>query len=487
MVVAPEGRRTQQPMCVEALIQESPISRQARVHKKINFVPRGTRADARRGWEQFSGGLYDSRRGYGWLTDARDGRTRGVDATIRLVNGTESSAAALGRPELASWQGSHQENIPLVFRIDLPNGWYRVKCTSVDPGIVLPLVNQRSFKCRAHEVVFAGPRYGAPLQVAGNQLVEGSDTVEVTDGQLRIVIGDPAYAGWVWRYSGPWYKGWQPWIAHEHQYATGWYQKLARAVDPGFHSLRLNSIEVEEVAPRLRRASLIFRDLFNRDDSPDINSSLAPAKKWRRVKIHPEFPDSIVADLYRTSVRITGPTIGTGAIGLLQQTQNPATGLIRYTARMSAFTGEGGRKHKGMQEAGLLLLVEPSRTSEYSATFVGLGFDANRPGVPGRLLYRVGDGQSGYRTRLEIPDTDLPFQIREGEYELQVEHDPGGQILRRISINGMDVTAHFSAVARKQRLVQGLFGIRSMLSAAPGSRLRQFYWAYRVEQAEVRH
>ena len=46
---------------------------------------------------------------------------------------------ALGRLELATWQGTHQENQPLVFRIDLPNGWYRVRCASV-AHVICPLL-----------------------------------------------------------------------------------------------------------------------------------------------------------------------------------------------------------------------------------------------------------------------------------------------------------------------------------------------------------
>jgi hypothetical protein len=201
----------------------SPLHPLPRLHQKIDLVYGGERrTPTPEGWEQYDGAIYDSVRGYGWLTDdVGEGRDRGPHATIVLPDGTQKSAHALGRPELANWQGTHQENLPLVFRVDLPDGWYRVTCTSVDPGGTLPLVDQRSFKCRAHDVVFAGARYGAPLVVAGNQLVEGSGIVEVTDGHLRIVIGDPAYAGWTWRYPGSWYKGWNRWLAQDHQYAAG--------------------------------------------------------------------------------------------------------------------------------------------------------------------------------------------------------------------------------------------------------------------------
>ena len=73
--------------------------------------------------------------------------------------------------------------------------------------IPVPLVDQRSFKCRAHDVVFAGFSYGVPLKIQGNRLVEGSEGVEVTDGHLRVVVGDPAYGGWTWSYPGPLWRG----------------------------------------------------------------------------------------------------------------------------------------------------------------------------------------------------------------------------------------------------------------------------------------
>ena len=179
-----------------------------------------------------------------------------------------TSARALGRLELANWQGTHRENHPLVFRIDLPSGWYRVTCASAGFR-ALPVVDQRSFKCRARDAVFAGPNYGAPLKVGGSDLIEGSNIVEVTDGHLRIVVGDPAYGGWTWYYKGPWYRGWGQWWGKwgDHRYAETWGQKLTRVVDPGFHSLRLNSLEIERITAPVKQSSVFFRDFFNRDDS----------------------------------------------------------------------------------------------------------------------------------------------------------------------------------------------------------------------------
>ncbi len=148
------------------------------------------------------------------------GRDRGLDGPILLPDGDEKTPRQLGRPELANTHGIHQENIPRVFRIDLPNGWYRVTCTSIDPSPYRrkPIVDLRSFKCRAHDAVFAGTNYGKPLAVKGRALVEGSGVVEVTDEHLRVVIGDPAYSGWTWRYPGPWYSGWTRWWRHEFNY-----------------------------------------------------------------------------------------------------------------------------------------------------------------------------------------------------------------------------------------------------------------------------
>jgi hypothetical protein len=345
-------------------------------------------------------------------------------------------------------------------------------------------VDQRSFKCRAHDVVFAGANYGTPLVVRGDELVEGSGIVEVTDGHLRIVVGDPAYSGWTWTYLGPWYKGWARWWGFDSQYATNWYQKLSRQVDPGFHNLRLNSLQAEQVLPPSSHYALIFRDFFNRDDSPELNTGLAAAQRWTLVQLDRDSSHPIRADLYRTSMRLTGPAKGIGIVGLLQQMPSPPTGVIRYATRVSLFTGEGSRKHTGMQEAGVLLLVDLSEPSEYGATFVGVAVDHDRPSTPGWLVYRVGDGKQGYRTRLEIPDTALPMQFREGEYEFAVEHDVAQNVLRRINVNGVDVTDRMPLLARRQRLTQGLFGVRSMLSGVSRGRLQQFYWSYRVEQTE---
>jgi hypothetical protein len=200
--------------------------------KKIDLVYRPLQDEHRRtalnqltptpnGWEPYDGSAYTPKRGYGWLTNLRgEGRDRGTRGIVVLADGTRTSPANLGRPELANFQGRHGENRPLVFRIDLADGWYRVSCASVDPSHSegKPLVDRRSFKCRAHDAVFAGAKYGAPTVVGGRQLVERSGTVEVTDGHLRIVVGDPSYPGWTWSHAGPWYSDLSHWRNVEFAY-----------------------------------------------------------------------------------------------------------------------------------------------------------------------------------------------------------------------------------------------------------------------------
>jgi hypothetical protein len=437
------------------------------------------------GWEAYDGSIYTPERGYGWLTDLLgQGRDRGTDGIVVLAGGTVTSPRDMGRPELANFHGRHQESRLLVFRIDLSDGWYRVSCTSIDPNWSRrkPLVDQRSFKCRAHDVVFAGANYGRPLVVGGRDLVEGAEIVEVTDGHLRIVVGDPAYAGWVWNHDGPWYEDLKHWWRVEYNYANGWYQRLTRTVDPGFHGLDMNSLEVERVAAPAERPSLVFRDFFNRDDSPDVNEGVAEANRWEKVTLHPRIPDHHRTELYKTSIKFTGPKSGTSIGGLLQQEPSPAGGIIRYSTRVSLFAGEGSQKHSGGQEAGIVMLADPAKPNEFNSTFVGVAVDSGRSETIGWLIYRVGNGNQEYRTNLEIPDTALPFKIREGEFEVIVEHDVTKNLLRQIRVNGVDVTEKYPLKDRTQRISQGLFGIRSAIdNTNPRASLKQFYWYYRVE------
>jgi len=453
--------------------------------KRINFVATEGRRRTPNpsGWEVYDGAIYTKEIGYGWLTDLSDRWDTGGDREVIFPDGTRASPKDKARLELANGHASHSGNDPVVFRIDLPDGWYRVKCASVLPlNGPLPLVDERNFKCRAHDVVFAGSLYGTPLRVEGNRLVEGSGMVEATEGHLRIVMGDPAYGGWTWSYPGPIWRGWIWWWKHPVVFADNWHQKITRSVDPGYHGLRVNSLEIERVAAPVEKSVLFFRDFFNRDDSPDVNSGLTEAKRWIKVKPHPAISNHIGAELYKTSLKLTGPEKGKGAVGVAQKKLSPEKGIIRYSTRVSLFTGEGSKIHSGSQEAGLLILGEPTGLTEFNSTFIGVAFDRSRAETPGWVRYRVGNGKNGYRTNSEIPDSSLPFRVTEGEYEIIVDHDVGNNVLRRIQINGKDITQLFTPGDRRQRVPRGLFGIRaSMDSLDSGVTLKQFYWYYRVE------
>jgi hypothetical protein len=437
------------------------------------------------GWEPYDGSIYTPERGYGWLTNLWGvGRDRGVQGIVILPDGTKTSPEKLKRPELANFEGWHGENRPLVFRIDLQDGWYRVSCASVDPDRTLrkPLVDLRAFKCRAHDVVFAGANYGWPMVVGGRQLVEGSGIVEVTDGHLRIVVGDPAYAGWTWHHPGPWYTGLKHWWNVEYNYSADWYQTLTRTVDPGFHALSLNSLEVERVPTPATRAALVFRDFFNRDDNAEVNAGIGPDRRWFHVKLHPSVRDTIRTELRHTSVAMSGVGPGANVRGLLQQQISPAEGTVRYSTRVSLFTGEGSQKRSGTQEAGIILLADPSAPNDFNSTFLGIQFNNSRSGTMGRVIYRVGNGRDGYRTNAEVPDTALPFKITEGEFEIIVDHDVATNALKRVRINGVDVTERWPLQDRMQRISRGLFGIRSLIhNTNPSVNLQQFYWYYQVE------
>jgi hypothetical protein len=453
--------------------------------KRINLVSiRGKQCTpSPPGWEVYGGAAYTKERGYGWLTDiSSSGWDGGGFGEMILPDGTRTSPRALSRLELANWQGIHQENRLLVFRIDLPDGWYRITCTSVDSdNAPLPLVDQRSIKFRAHDVVFAGPAYGAPLKIEGNRLVEGSGIVEVTDGHLRIVVGDPAYGGWTWSYTGPFWRGWRRWWSRHSWLAPTWYQKLTRTVDPGFHSLRFNSLEIEQVAAPMKRPSLFFRDFFNRDDNIDINAGIAEADRWIKTDLNPSSSDHIGSELYKTSLKLTGAENGANVVGLVQRRLSPEKGIIQYSTRVSLFTGEGSKIHSGTQEAGLLILADPAGVHEFSSTFIGIAYDSSKTDTPGRVKYRVGNDRDGYRTNSDIPDIVLPFEITEGEYEIIIEHDIGNNVLSQIHINGEDVTSFWALSDRQQRVSRGLFGIRTSIDPR-GSKvqLQQFYWYYRV-------
>jgi hypothetical protein len=477
--------------CYQSLsADKSPNPKAVREHlslqKKINFISAIAkhRTPNPAGWDAYNGSVYTEEKGYGWLTDLSiNSWDEGEVREMLLPDGKRASPKELGRLELANGHASHTGNKPVIFRVDLPDGWYRITCTSVFPSDgPLPLVDERTIKFRAHDVVFAGPRYGAPLKIEGNRLVEGSGVVEVTEGQLRIVMGDPAYGGWTWSYKGPFWRGWRRWWKHPIVFAKDWYQKITRSVDPGFHGLRLNSLEVEPIPAPARKSSLFFRDFFNRDDSPDINSGVAAADRWVKAKLHPTLPDHIQTELYKTSLKLTAPKKGKGVVGVVQKKTSPENGIIRYSTSVSLFTGEGSKIHNGFQEAGLLILGEATDPTDFNSTFIGVAFDRGRPETPGWVKYRVGNGRSGYRTNFEIPDTSLPFRITEGEYEIIADHDVRNNMLTRIEINGVDITGYVASSDRKQRISRGLFGIRTYMDPLGSAvRLQQFYWYYRVE------
>jgi len=438
------------------------------------------------GWTAYDGSPYTRERGYGWLTDLRgQGWDGGGTGVMILPDGTTASPVALDRLELASWQGTHQENLPIVFRLDLPDGWYKVTCTSVDPdNAPLPLVDQRSLKVRAHDVVFAGAADGAPLKVEGNRFIEGSGLVEVTEGHLRLVVGDPAYGGWTWRYDGPWYRGWTTWFGRRgtSRYATGWYQKIARVVDPGFHSLRLNSLVVDPAPAPPDATTLIFRDFMNRDDQPDINAGLPGTAQWVQVRPPGASPQAPRVDLSTTAMRVANISQGRETVSMIQEKFSPSTGIIRYSTRVTLFTGEGSAIHRGAQEAGLLILGEGPQVTDSTSTFLGIALDAEAPDTFGQVILRVGNGRESFLTDLKISARHLPFNIAEGEYALSVDHDVGRNVLQRIHLNGVDLTPFFPPASLRQRLSRGVFGVRSRLDPRrSGSPLRQFYWYYRVE------
>ena len=253
--------------------------------------------------------------------------------------------------------------------------------------------------------------------------VEGSGIVEVTDGHLRVVVGDPSYPGWTWSHRGQWFADLKHWWKVEYNYARDWQQRLTRSIDPGFHMLSLNSLEVERVTALAPPPALLFRDFFNRNDSSDVNAGVASTRHWLAAKPHPHVPDRLRADLQSTAIKFSGQNQGPNVKTLLQSQLSPGRGIIRYSTRVSLFTGEGSRVRSGTQEAGIVLLAGPSEASEFNSTFVGVRFDSSRSETMGWLVYRVGNGRDGYGTQIELADTTLPFKIIEGEYEIIVDHD----------------------------------------------------------------
>jgi hypothetical protein len=200
------------------------------------------------------------------------------------------------------------------------------------------------------------------------------------------------------------------------------------------------------------------------------------------MRLNSAIEEPIESELYKTSLKFTGPKKGRGQLGFVQKKMSPETGTIRYSTRVSLFTGEGSKVHSGFQEAGLLILGESKGPTEFNSTFIGVAFDRSRTGTSGFVRYRVGNGQNGYKTDSEIPDTFLPLRVTEGEHEITADHDVRNNLLTRIQINGADITGHVALSDRKQRIRRGLFGIRGLMDPlGSGVRLQQFYWYYRVE------
>src|SRR3990172_8357380 len=142
-------------LCVLAETPETfAVGGHGHLRRKINFIAaKGNKRTLNpAGWEAYDGSVYAKERGYGWtsqLTGLYAGG-EGEDKVIRFPGGEMKSPRSAERLELATWQGAHQENQPLVFRIDLPNGWYRVGCASVAHAD-LPVIDQRNFNCRAQD------------------------------------------------------------------------------------------------------------------------------------------------------------------------------------------------------------------------------------------------------------------------------------------------------------------------------------------------
>jgi hypothetical protein len=457
--------------------------------RRINLAfPRRRRTANPPGWEEYDGAPYTRERGYGWLADLRDaGVDRGAHGRIRLPDGTVTSPDGLGRPELASWQGTHPDNGLLVFRIDAPDGWYRVGCTSVDPDVTLPLVDRRSVKFRAHDVVFAGARFGAPLTVEGNRLVEGTGIVEITDGHLRIVVGDPAYGGWTWAHPGRWSVGWKSWRSY-WRYTRGWRQLLTATVDPGFHSLRANSIEIEAVPAPEATATVLYQDYFNRDDAGDLDSGRAGDDGWTHTSLRPSIAGRLGCSLSSSSITLAASTAQPASAALWQRVVGPSAGVVRYSTRVSLCMGEGRKPHRGSQEAGLLLLGDPRHPSEVSGTFVGILLDGDATGSGGSVTYRVGNGNGGYRTDVGIPETSLPFPLSEGEHEIVVEHDADAGALTSVRVNDVEIGGQLPPGSLVQERSAGLFGVGgAMVPGRSGVALRQHFWYYKVESLPSRN
>ena len=147
---------------------------------------------------------------------------------------------------------------------------------------------------------------------------------------------------------------------------------------PGISSSPPQLLEIERLPAPAKGPAVFFRDFFNRDDSPDINSAVTWADQWVKVRLHPAMPERIGSELYKTSLKLIGSKSGKGLLGMMQKKPSPEKGIIRYATRVSLFTGEGSKIHSGFQEAGLLILGDTTGTIDFNSTFIGIAFDRSR-------------------------------------------------------------------------------------------------------------
>jgi hypothetical protein len=221
---------------------------------------------------------------------------------------------------------------------------------------------------------------------------------------------------------------------------------------------------------------------MNRDDHHDVNAGLQTQDHWMTLPAPGSLPQTPRVDLYKTAIRVSNASQRHAAVHIIQAPLSPMAGIIRYSTRVTLFTGEGSKIHSGSQEAGLLILGKLNGLTEFNSTFLGIAFDAYAPETFGHVVLRVGNGTDGFQTDRSISDKLLPFKITEGEYALSVDHDVGDKVLKRVQINGFDITQLFSPAELQQRVQRGVFGMRSTSDPGKsGVHLQQFYWYYRVE------
>ena len=181
--------------------------------------------------------------------------------------------------------------------------------------------------------------------------------------------------------------------------------------------------------------------------------------------------------LQSTALRLRGSRHQAVGSVVVQEGLSPAEGVVRYTTSVSVCTGEGSRAGSGRQEAGLLLLANPQRPNDDTGTFVGVVV-GRRSGVA------VRSGNPGLERRSVIISAgELPFDLVAGEYEILVEHDVTANFLRRIAVNGYDISSRVATEVRRPPHNRGRFGIRAVLDPMGSTvALAQFFWFYRVDK-----